>query len=58
MTHYTPTEPDETVVVTPAFGPVPAIYVPRWPVQRQASVRRTVRHLAHHVGGLMKSRPQ
>jgi hypothetical protein len=53
-TPYTPTERDVTVAVTPAFGPVPAIYVPRWPEQ-QTSVWLAVRHLAHHVAGRVKA---
>jgi hypothetical protein len=39
------TSNDTPIVVTPAYGPVPAIYVPRRSDPQVTSVWRVVRHL-------------
>jgi hypothetical protein len=45
--------PADSVVVTPALGLVPAIYVPREPAQPSVwpAVRRWFGRLAHHPAG-------
>jgi hypothetical protein len=57
-TSSAPIVPGPAVTVTPALGPVPAIYVPRRPAQQGASpsIWHAVGRLAHRLAERAKPR--